>query len=125
VIDATHDVGIDGYYINENAKSILFLQSKFRTTEDNFENKDISISEILKMDIDRILDGETCHENGMSHNGKLLGMQRKVRNLPDIDRYRYEVILLANLAKVPDSKLRLLASGIPAKVYNSKKYFLI
>ena len=123
ITDGTHDGGIDGYYIDEYAKVILFIQSKFRITENNFENKEISVSELLKMDIDRILNGETSHENGVPYNGKILGMQRKIQALPDIARYRYEVILLANLNKVSDSKLRLLTSGIPTKIYNSKKTF--
>jgi len=123
ITDGAHDGGIDGYYIDGVSKSILFIQSKFRTTENNFENKEISLEEILKMDIDRILQGETTHENGVPYNGKILGMQRKLKELPDIARYRYEVIILANLKSITDSKLRLLTSGIPTKVYDHKKTF--
>lgn len=123
ITDGTHDGGIDGYYIDEVSKAILFIQSKFRTTENNFENKEITLEEILKMDIDRILQGETTHENGVTYNGKILGMQRKLKELPDIARYRYEVIILANLNSITDNKLRLLTSGIPAKIYDHKKTF--
>jgi hypothetical protein len=123
ITDGTHDGGIDGYYIDEISKVILFIQSKFRTTENNFENKEISLEEILKMDIDRILQGEITHENGVPYNGKILGMQKRLKELRDIARYRYEVIILANLRSITDSKLRLLTSGIPAKVYDHKKTF--
>ena len=53
-----NDGGIDAYYIDRESKKILFIQSKFRTNRNNFENKEIALSEILKMDTDRIVDGE-------------------------------------------------------------------
>ena len=123
ITDGSHDGGIDGYFIDEISKSILFIQSKFRTTETNFTNKEISLEELLKMDIDRILQGETTHENGVPYNGKILGMIRELQKLPDIARYRYEVIILANLNSITDAKIRLLTSGIPAKIYDYKKTF--
>jgi hypothetical protein len=123
ITDGSQDGGIDGYFIDEISKSILFIQSKFRTTEVNFTNKEISVEELLKMDIDRILQGETTHENGVPYNGKILGMIRELQKLPDIARYRYEVIILANLNSISDAKIRLLTSGIPAKIYDYKKTF--
>jgi hypothetical protein len=124
VTDGTYDGGIDAYYIQENTKTIYFIQSKFRISESNFEEKNIDITEILKMDVDRILDGENSHENGISYNTKILEMQAKIKSIPDIGRYRYEVILLANLHKnITQSKLKLLTSGIPSIVFNYKKTY--
>lgn len=123
ITDGSNDGGIDAYFIDEISKSILFIQSKFRTNESNFTNKEITLEELLKMDIDRILQGETTHENGNPYNGKILGMQRALQQLPDIARYRYEVIILANLSSISDSKVRLLTSGIPAKIFDYKRTF--
>src|SRR5689334_5138566 len=39
VTDGAYDGGIDGYFIDREVKTIYFIQSKFRTTEKNFENK--------------------------------------------------------------------------------------
>ena len=123
VTDGTYDGGIDAYYIDDKTKIILFIQSKFRTTDDNFENKEISVEEILKMDIDRILKGETTHENGVPYNSKILGMQNKMQNISDIARYRYEVILLANLPKISNSKIQFLTSGLPFQIFDFKRTF--
>lgn len=123
ITDGAHDGGIDGYFIDTISKSILFIQSKFRTTENNFTNKEIAIEELLKMDIDRILQGETTHENGVPYNIKIIEMQRELQQLSDIARYRYEVILLANLSSLSESKIRLLTSGIATKIYDYKKTF--
>lgn len=49
ITDKSHDAGIDAYYIDIENKRIILLQSKFRTSKDNFENKNISFNELLKM----------------------------------------------------------------------------
>jgi hypothetical protein len=38
VTDGSQDGGIDGYYIDEQLRRIFLIQSKFRTTEENFES---------------------------------------------------------------------------------------
>ena len=53
--DGAFDGGIDGYYISKESKTIYLIQSKFRTSTKNFEQKEIALDEILSMDIDRIL----------------------------------------------------------------------
>lgn len=123
ITDGTHDGGIDAYYIDQQLKCIFFIQSKFRTTENNFENKDISIEELLKMDIDRILKGESTHENGIPYNSRIAGMQNKMKEISDIARFRYEVVILANLKKISDSKIRLLTTGLPYQIFDFKKTF--
>ena len=123
ITDGPQDGGIDGYYIDNQAKAIYFIQSKFRTTETNFQEKQIQLDEILRMDIDRILNGETAHENGVPYNDKILEMQTRIRSISDIARYKYEVVILANLSKITDSKLRILTSGFPAKLYDYKKTY--
>ncbi|WP_207459002.1 hypothetical protein [Azospirillum sp. SYSU D00513] len=111
ITDGAYDGGIDGYYLDHEAKTVYFIQSKFRTTEDNFESKSIKLEEILVMDINRILEGEECDEAGNEYNGKIKGMLRAIVKIDDLARYRYKVIILANVNKISDSKLRMLSGG--------------
>jgi hypothetical protein len=60
--DGTDDGGVDGYYLDAEAKTISFLQSKFRTNEKNFEGKQIEMSEIVSMDIARIGEQKSRHQ---------------------------------------------------------------
>ncbi|RPD39459.1 AIPR family protein [Chitinophaga barathri] len=118
ITDDTMDGGIDGYYIHKESKTIYFIQSKFRTTEKNFEQKRIELAEILIMDINRIMDGEENDENGNKYNGKIRQMMHSIREMDDIARYRYKVILLANIENIPQSKLKYLTGGYPVEVFD-------
>lgn len=59
ITDDTSDGGIDAYYID---KVIYLIQSKFRNSDGNFQSREITLQEILAMDINRILDGEETDE---------------------------------------------------------------
>ena len=123
VTDGTNDGGIDGYFINSENKTIYFIQSKFRTTNSNFENKKIELEEILTMDINRILEGEDLDENGNIYNGKIKQLIRDVRKIDDIARYKYQIVLLANLKGILPSKIRYLTGGYPAEIFDYKKCY--
>lgn len=111
VTDGPSDGGIDAYYIDNDSKVIYMIQSKFRTTDNNFRSKEIAMEELLNMDIERILDGNETDEKGISYNGKILGFIRKIKEISDMPRYRYEVILLANVNPSISNKLRKLTGG--------------
>ncbi|WP_223827520.1 AIPR family protein [Hymenobacter armeniacus] len=121
--DDTFDGGIDGYYIDADSKTIYLIQSKFRTSESNFNSKEIELMEILAMDISRILDGENQDEKGNEYNGKIKQMIKKLSLIKDISRYRYEVVILANLSKVSNSNLKKLTDGYPAQVFDFEKSY--
>lgn len=123
ITDGSNDGGIDGFYIDAFSKVVYFIQAKFRANEKNFIDKEIKLEEILKMDIDRILRGETTYENGNSYNSKILSLQRKINSIPDIAKYRYEVMILANLKRVSETKIRSLVSGLPCTIFDYKKSF--
>lgn len=123
ITDQSYDGGIDAYFISKENRSVYFIQSKFRTSKDNFQEKTISLAEILRMDVDRITEGEEEDENGNSYNGKIKQLQRDINNISDIGRYSYEVIILANLEKCNSSKLRKLTGGFSAVVFNYKKTY--
>ncbi len=125
ITDEVNDGGIDAYYIDRETKTILFLQSKFRTNKSNFENKEISLEEILKMDVDRVVDGENDSEDGVPYNGKIKTMMAKIGQIEDIGRYHYKVIILANLKKnsYKHSQLKRLAGGFPVNVFDYEKCY--
>lgn len=123
ITDGPYDGGIDGYYVNRENRTIYFIQSKFRVHEKNFESKEIMLEEILVMDINRVLDGETKDEEGTNYNGKILQLQRDITELEDIGRYSYRVIILANLDGWTDGKLRQLTGGFSTEVFNHSKTY--
>lgn len=123
ITDGSYDGGIDGYYIHTETKTIYFIQSKFRINDTNFENKQIELNEILVMDVNRILDGESFDEQGNEYNGKIKQLQREISNIEDIARYSYQVIILANLKDVKPSDLRKLTGGFTASVFDFNKCY--
>jgi hypothetical protein len=118
VTDGSGDAGIDGYYVDSENRIIYFIQSKFRTKKDNFEEKEIRFEEILEMDINRVLGGEHNYENGTQYNGKILDLIAKIKSIDDIGRYKYLVVLIANIKPVSKEKLMRLTGGFNVDVFD-------
>jgi hypothetical protein len=123
ITDGTQDGGIDAYYIDKESKKIILLQSKFRSKPDNYENKEIELSELLKMDACRILDGETKDEYGIDYNGKIQKLLCDLSGIHDIGKYSNEVVILANLRGTKQSDLRKLTGGFPATIFDFEKTY--
>lgn len=122
ITDGSNDGGIDAYYIDKHKRIVYIIQSKFRTNEENFENKEIAPIEIAKMEIKDILDGKDKGSNGASYNGKIKGFQRKLREIENIGLYDFKIILLANLYSKDNVRVvNSLFSGFKYQVidYNS------
>ena len=124
VTDDPQDGGIDGYYLDEEHKTIYLIQSKFRSSEINFKEKEILFSELLQMDVDRVVDGEETDEKGVPYNSKIRKMQKAISQIPDIARWKYEVAILANVpGQVSPSHLKRLTGGHPAILYNHNRVY--
>ena len=123
LIDDTNDGGIDSYYIDKNERMIYFIQSKFRTNEQNFTSREIKLREILKMDCERISKGFKTDELGNSYNDKVLKLIREISSIEDIGRYNYKLILLANIKPSNQSQLQRLTGGFPLEIYNHEKCY--
>jgi hypothetical protein len=124
ITDDPQDGGIDGYYLDEDCKKIYFLQSKFRTTEKNFDEKEILFSELLQMDVDRISDGEKTDEKGIPYNSKISKMQSEIQQIPDVGKWKHEVFIIANVAaSALPSQLKKLTGGFPATLYNNNTVY--
>jgi len=124
VSDGGYDGGIDGYYIDYESKAIYCIQSKFRTTENNYHEKEITLQEILKMDTERIIEtGETMDEAGNDYNGKIQGFIRGIQEIRDIARYKYKIIVLANLRGVTEPQLQKLVGRYSIEIVNNDKCY--
>ncbi|MEL7597015.1 MAG: AIPR family protein [Clostridiaceae bacterium] len=76
------------------------------------------------MDCDRISEGNEENEAGIKYNSKILAMIKNIQSIPDIGRYRYEVIILANVKKdYSQSALKKLTGGFPVKVFDFDKCY--
>ena len=123
ITDGTSDGGIDGYYIDKEKKIIYLIQSKFRTTDTNFQNKEIAMEELLAMDVVRILHGEESDEFGTPYNGKIQGLIRHINEISDMPNWTTKVVLLANVKPIIQSRLRTLTGGYAVEIYNYDKVY--
>ncbi len=123
ITDASGDGGIDGYHIDDETKTIYLIQSKFRIHERNFESKEIELEELLMMDISRIMEGEVVDEAGIEYNGKIKQLQREISSLPDVGRFSYRIVILANLRNITPSRLKKLTDGYAAEVFNFERTY--
>lgn len=123
ITDGGNDGGIDGYYIDRDNKLIYLFQSKFRANENNFHDKEISMRELLSMDIERILSGEEKDEEGNDYRGKIFQLQRDIGEIEDIPRYNYKVVIFANLKGVTETELKRLTGGYKVEVIDHQKCY--
>ncbi|KAL0630539.1 hypothetical protein Q9L58_010612, partial [Maublancomyces gigas] len=75
------------------------------------------------MDIDKILSGDACDTQGNEYNGKIKQLQREISQIPDVARYRYKIILLANLTSISPSNLRKFTDGHATEVFDSERTY--
>lgn len=124
VTDGKADGGIDAYFIDSASKTIYIIQSKFRSNNESFRNKKISLDELLSMDVARITEGEDSDENGTPYNGKIRQFQRELGEINDIGKFRYEIVILANLKETHANKLRKFTGDIGAcEVFDYERTF--
>lgn len=123
ITDGPSDGGIDAYYIDSTNRVIFLIQSKFRMSRKNFEEKTISIDELLSMDVSRVTDGQMTDEQGQKYNSKILSLIEKIQKIADISRYNYEIILLANLKNYKTTQINRVVAGFPVQVFNFEKCY--
>ena len=118
VTDGPYDGGIDAYYIDQKNKRTYILQSKFRATAGNFISTNMTASDLLKMDVGRIVKGEKRSEGGTPYNERIRnGLQRAIRNLPDAGSYTTYVVLLGNTKNLSKPQLKRLVEGYAVDQY--------
>lgn len=123
ITDGTADGGLDAYYIDTEAKQITLLQSKFRTNERNFEEREITLADLLAMETSRIIKGESTGLDGQPYNGKILGFQRVLAQIPDLPSYSWKTVILANLRRVRREALGRLVDGMATEVIDNDRAY--
>lgn len=118
ICEGTQDGGVDGYYIDSETRCITLIQSKFSTTEKNFEGKSIDVSELLKMEVGRISRGEKTDSNDIPFSARITAFQKKISEIRDIALYKWRVVILANLKSVNDEQLRRLLDNMEYEVFD-------
>lgn len=124
ICDGPVDGGLDAYYISETEKTVYLIQSKFRNTAKNFNAEAITVSELIRMEIERILHGHTSDSNGVLYNQKVLEFQLKLDKATRKQVYKQNVIFLANLKDVNDYQIRKLTSNLDYDVYDFERSYL-
>jgi AIPR protein len=117
ITDDTDDGGVDAYYFDREQKRIYFIQSKFRTSENNFENKNIELSELFNMELDRITKGERQYSNGVKYNSKIQKLIDQITETDDYPKYKEVVIILANLKDKYQDQIKKLTI-FPAEIFD-------
>lgn len=123
ITDRGNDGGIDAYYIDRISQRIYIIQSKFRANSENFEEKEIAIDELLKMDVSEILNGNTVGADGVAYSGKIKQLQREVNHTEGIASYKYVVLILANIKKISSLQLKKLFGDFDTQVFNYEKVY--
>lgn len=119
ITDGTQDGGLDAYFIDEERKRLYLIQSKFRNTPDNFDGKSISTDELIKIEVSRITKGEAADSNGQPFNSKIVSFQKKLRDIRDIAKYDYVVILLGNIYKLNDEQIRRAIDNSQYEIFDA------
>lgn len=122
ITDDTDDGGVDGYFIDTENEHIYFIQSKFRNNGDNFENVNIELDEILKMELDRITKGETDGLNGRPYNSKIQTLISSINEISNKPKWKEIVIILANVKDKHKDKINQLTL-FPTEIFNFEKVY--
>lgn len=113
ITDGTNDGGLDAYHIDTEKKVIYLIQSKYKTTSDGYLNSDVDWREFFKMELDRIVRGETASISGNEYNGKVKSFQRQIADITDIARWEYKLIYLGNVpSTITEERLLTVSGGV-------------
>lgn len=123
ITEGTQDGGVDAYYIDRENKKIFLIQSKFRTTKDNFEKKKITANDLVSMEVQRILKGEEKDSRGNSFSGKIKKFQDEWSKISDQAYYKYRVIILGNLENYSDEQIKRIIDNSDYEVFDFNRTY--
>lgn len=123
ICDGSYDGGLDAYYIDTEKKRLYLIQSKFRMTEKNFEEKSITADDLVRMDVKRIMNGEHADSNGKKFSSKIKSFQKKWAAIRDQAKYEYIVLLLGNLKKYNDAQIKRLVENSTYEVFDYERIY--
>ncbi|MBU4034846.1 MAG: AIPR protein, partial [Proteobacteria bacterium] len=123
ITDGTQDGGLDAYFIDEERKKLFLIQSKFRNTPENFDEKMIDANDLIKMEVSRITKGQPDDSKGVNFNEKIKSFQESLRNIRDIAKYDFIVFFLGNVYNYSDQQIRRLIDNCNYEIYNADKAY--
>ena len=123
ITDGPQDGGMDAYHIDRERKKIYMIQSRFRNNSENFIGKSMQAEDLLKIEVSSIAKGIETDSNGKKFNEKILNFQNEIRNIRDIAKYDYIVLLLGNVYKFNDDQIRKLIDNSVYEVYDAEKAY--
>ncbi|MFA5845416.1 MAG: AIPR family protein [Thermodesulfovibrionales bacterium] len=123
ITEGTQDGGVDAYYIDRENKKLYLIQSKFRTTKDNFEKKKITADDLVSMEVQRILKGEEKDSRGNSFSAKIKKFQNEWSKISDHALYEYLVIILGNLENYTDEQIKRIIDNSDHKVFDFNRTY--
>ncbi len=124
ICDGEQDGGLDAYYISETQKTVYLIQSKFKNSDVGFVTESISVSDLVRMELDRILQGQSNHSNGIVYNPKVLEFQLNYNRATKKQVYTPKVVFLANLRDHNDYQIRKLTNNLDYEVYDFERSYL-
>ena len=84
----------------------------------------MSVDDLLKMQVSRILKGEKTDESGPAYNTQITkGLQRALQKLPDIGDYTKHIVLLGNSRRFTLANLEKLVQGYPVEQYHHENIY--
>jgi hypothetical protein len=123
ITDGTQDGGIDAYFIDRENKKLLLIQSKFRTTEDNFTAKSLTADDVIKVEVIRILKGEETDSAGKEFNDRIKMLQKEWREITDQALYDCKVVILGNLKKYTDVQIKRLLDNSKYEIFDFERTY--
>ena len=123
ITEGTQDGGIDAYFIDRENRKLLLIQSKFRTTADNFTAKSVTADDLVRIEVVRILKGEKTDSAGNEFNHKIQELQKEWSQIGDQAKYDYRVIILGNLKNYTDDQIRKLLDNSKYEIFDFERTY--
>jgi hypothetical protein len=124
ISDGPNDGGLDAFYISEAERTVYLIQSKFKNTASNFRGEAISAADLVKMELERILQGDTTDSNGNTYNPKILEFQVKFNQATKKQVFKNKVIFLANIKSLNDFQIRKLTANLDYETFDFERSYL-
>jgi len=123
ITDGGGDGGVDAYYVDEEGKKVFVIQAKFRTKDSNFEARQISADDLVKMEISKVLKGEQTDSNNQPFNDEIKKFQQRLQQIRDPAHYTHPVVILGNLTRYNKEQITRLVGTPDFEVFNFERTY--
>lgn len=124
ITDGEQDGGLDAYFISDQQKNVFLIQSKFKNSGAGFAGESIPASDLVRMELERILHGHHKDSNGVMYNQKIVEFQEELDQATRKSAYNHKVIFLANLHSYNEAQIRKLTVNLDYEVFDFQRSYL-